>query len=169
MSSRQGQRLPLHDIDNAQGFIRALVGRSGLNLRWDEREDLEQHLLVLLWELSLRFESGGISFATWVGTNGQAPHGRLAAQAPGTNDLAVQDPHLHPPPNRARLSPTPSIPSEIDWSNLSPEGAWTVTNLAWPMSCGFSKREVAVRVGEKTSWVTRQLDALEAELLRLSR
>jgi hypothetical protein len=59
------------------------------------------------------------------------------------------------------------MPNSIDWSRISPEAAWVVTHLAFPMSCGLSKREVAGQVGEKPGWVTKQLDELRAELDRI--
>jgi DNA-directed RNA polymerase specialized sigma24 family protein len=62
------ERLALHDVDDTAAFIAALVQRSGIFLDYYDREDLEQHLLVEAWQLSLRFEPGGVSFATWAGT-----------------------------------------------------------------------------------------------------
>jgi hypothetical protein len=39
-----------------------------------------------------------------------------------------------------------------------------MVNLALPMSCGLSRRELAARVGETGVWVTKQLEALAGEL-----
>jgi hypothetical protein len=40
-----------------------------------------------------------------------------------------------------------------------------MVNIAWPMSCGLSKREVAAEVSETAVW-EKQLDALRGELER---
>jgi hypothetical protein len=60
--------LKLHDVEDAERFVGAIVTRSGLVLSWSDREDLEQFLLVQAWELSLRYEAGGISFSSFAGT-----------------------------------------------------------------------------------------------------
>jgi hypothetical protein len=57
--------LALHDIDNVAGFVGATVSRSGLDLSWSDREDLEQTLQIVAWELSLKYQPGGISFSTY--------------------------------------------------------------------------------------------------------
>ena len=54
-------------------------------------------------------------------------------------------------------SSSPSIPTAIKWNRLSPEGAWRMTYLALPISCGLSPLEVADQVGETTRWVAKQL------------
>jgi hypothetical protein len=41
-----------------------------------------------------------------------------------------------------------------------------MVNIAWPMNCGVSKRELAARVGETGAWVTKQLEALADEIER---
>jgi hypothetical protein len=51
--------LRLHDVD-AERLVRGIVTRSGLELNYYEREDLEQFLLIECWKLSLRYESGRI-------------------------------------------------------------------------------------------------------------
>ena len=51
-------RLRLHDVDDAEAFCTAIVTRSGLSLSWSDREDLEQFLVVQMWELSLRYDRG---------------------------------------------------------------------------------------------------------------
>jgi hypothetical protein len=61
---------------------------------------------------------------------------------------------------------TSTIPAVIDWTRLSDEAAWTMVNIAWPMSCGVSRRELAARVGETAGWVAKQLDRLADELER---
>jgi DNA-directed RNA polymerase specialized sigma24 family protein len=61
--------LQLHDVDDTQRFVSAIVSRSGLALSWSDREDLEQSLLVVAWEISLTYEPGRIhkGFSTWAG------------------------------------------------------------------------------------------------------
>jgi len=63
-----GTRLELHDIRDAAAVVSSVVRTSKLELRFHEREDLEQYLLGELWILSLRYEPGGISFSTWATT-----------------------------------------------------------------------------------------------------
>jgi hypothetical protein len=62
--------LALHDIDDAERFVGSIVGRSGLKLSWDAREDLEQFLLTTAWEISLTFEPkrSSVGFSTYAGT-----------------------------------------------------------------------------------------------------
>ena len=59
--------LQLHDIDGAERFCSAIVSRSGLQLSFHDAEDLNEYLLVECWQLSLRYQAGGISFSTWAG------------------------------------------------------------------------------------------------------
>jgi DNA-directed RNA polymerase specialized sigma24 family protein len=59
--------LQLHDIDDAERFVGAIVSRSGLKLSFHDREELGEYLLVECWQLSLRYQAGGISFSTWAG------------------------------------------------------------------------------------------------------
>jgi len=59
--------LQLWDIDDAERFVAAIVSRSGFSLSFHDREDLEQHLLVEAWRLSLVYTAGGISFSTFAG------------------------------------------------------------------------------------------------------
>jgi hypothetical protein len=56
------ERLSLWDVDDAVAFTAAIANRSGLNLSWSDREDLEQYLLVEIWRLSLRYERGDPQF-----------------------------------------------------------------------------------------------------------
>ena len=62
--------LTLHDVDDAERFVGAIVGRSGLELSWDAREDLQQFLLTTAWEISLTFEPerSSVTFSTYCGT-----------------------------------------------------------------------------------------------------
>ena len=60
--------LALWDIDDAARFCSAIVTRSGLALTHHDREDLEQALLVVAWEISGKFEPGrGVCFSTYAG------------------------------------------------------------------------------------------------------
>jgi DNA-directed RNA polymerase specialized sigma24 family protein len=59
--------LQLHDIDDAERFVGAIVSRSGFSLSFHDAEDLGEYLLVECWQLSLRYQAGGISFSTWAG------------------------------------------------------------------------------------------------------
>jgi DNA-directed RNA polymerase specialized sigma24 family protein len=61
-------RLVLHDVDDTAAFVGAIVNRSGLDLSWSDREDLEQTLTIVAWEISLKFSPGGVTFSTYAGT-----------------------------------------------------------------------------------------------------
>jgi DNA-directed RNA polymerase specialized sigma24 family protein len=61
-------KLTLHDVDDAEAFVGAIASRSGLHLNFHEFEDLVVYLVETAWELSLRYEPGGISFSSWAGT-----------------------------------------------------------------------------------------------------
>ena len=50
--------LALWDVDDTAAFCAAIVNRSGLPLSWSDREELQQHLFTICWELSLRYDSG---------------------------------------------------------------------------------------------------------------
>jgi hypothetical protein len=50
--------LQLHDIDDAERFVGAIVSRSGFALSFHDREDLGEYLLVECWQLSLRYDRG---------------------------------------------------------------------------------------------------------------
>jgi DNA-directed RNA polymerase specialized sigma24 family protein len=60
--------LPLHDVADAEALASYVVSTSGLELSFHEREDLTAHLISTAWELSLRYEPGGLSFSTWCTT-----------------------------------------------------------------------------------------------------
>jgi hypothetical protein len=53
-----------------------------------------------------------------------------------------------------------TLPATVAWERLSPEAAWIMVNIAFPMSCGLSTREVAGHVGETVTWVNGRLDEL---------
>ncbi len=58
--------------------------------------------------------------------------------------------------------------ANVDWTTLSPEAAWTLVEIAYPISCGLSEYEAARRLGTKTKWVRARLAELADELERLS-
>jgi len=62
----------------------------------------------------------------------------------------------------------PTIPSAIDWTRLSPRGRAILRQVAHPISNGFSKREIAKRLGTSTQWVSHRMDELRRELERLN-
>jgi hypothetical protein len=43
-----------------------------------------------------------------------------------------------------------------------------VVNIAWPLSSGLSKREVAAQLGETAGWISARLGELRDELERLT-
>jgi hypothetical protein len=59
--------LALWDIDDTAAFVAAVVKRSGLELSWSDREELEQTLQIVAWQLSLKYQPGGITFSTYAG------------------------------------------------------------------------------------------------------
>jgi hypothetical protein len=63
------ERLSLWDIDDCVAFVATITNRSGLNLNWADREDLEAYLVTTLWEISLTYEPGRINggFSTFAG------------------------------------------------------------------------------------------------------
>jgi DNA-binding NarL/FixJ family response regulator len=62
---------------------------------------------------------------------------------------------------------TPTIPSVIDWTRLSPQGQAILRQIARPISNGFSKTEIATRLGTSPKWVSDRLSELRSELERL--
>jgi DNA-directed RNA polymerase specialized sigma24 family protein len=158
-------RYSLLGIDDVEGFCAAIILRSQVDLAHHEHEDLLAYLVETAWELSLDFEPGGISFSTYAGTTLRRRvidwQRQRFGGVPGAFEIVSMNGH----PSRSSAS---TIPSTIDWDRLSPEAAWTVTHLAFPMSCGLSMLELAGQVGETTGWVTKRLKALRAELERLS-
>jgi hypothetical protein len=59
-----------------------------------------------------------------------------------TNDV-TSSPAIRARPEAAGVT-RPLDPGD---ARLSDEAAWTMVNIAWPMSCGLSKREVAGSIG----------------------
>ena len=49
---------------------------------------------------------------------------------------------------------------------MSPEAAWTTVEIAFPLSCGISERELARRHGVPGAWINARLGELRAELER---
>lgn len=66
------------------------------------------------------------------------------------------------------MAPVRSPENLILQEKTGVHGAWTVTRIALPMACGLSQTEVAGQVGETMTWVKHRLNALRAELERLS-
>jgi hypothetical protein len=61
----------------------------------------------------------------------------------------------------------PTMPATVAWSLLSPEAAWIVVNVSWPMSCGYSESEVARQLGTSRKFVVDCLGELRDELEHL--
>ena len=59
---------------------------------------------------------------------------------------------------------TPTIPSEIDWSRLSPRAQAILRTIAIPISAGYSPGEVANMLGTSTSWVSNRMLELRREI-----
>jgi DNA-directed RNA polymerase specialized sigma24 family protein len=57
--------LALWNIDDAERFCWAIVGKAGRELDYHDAEDLHQFLLVECWRLSLRYVPGGPDFDGW--------------------------------------------------------------------------------------------------------
>jgi DNA-directed RNA polymerase specialized sigma24 family protein len=62
------QKFPLHDLEDTEALCVWIIDRSGLELGYHEREDLLTFLIETAWELSERYEAGGIAFSTWATT-----------------------------------------------------------------------------------------------------
>jgi DNA-binding NarL/FixJ family response regulator len=56
----------------------------------------------------------------------------------------------------------------IDWTSLSPRGQAILRQIARPISNGFSKTEIAARLGTSPKWVSDRLSELRSELERLN-
>jgi DNA-directed RNA polymerase specialized sigma24 family protein len=48
----------LHDVEDARALVASIVRRSELTLTREDREDLEQTLLIAVWQLALDFDPG---------------------------------------------------------------------------------------------------------------
>jgi hypothetical protein len=60
-----GAKYSLYDVDDAEGFCAQLAGRAGLELSYHEREDLLAFLISTCWQLSTKYEPGGMAFSTY--------------------------------------------------------------------------------------------------------
>lgn len=59
--------LPLHDIRDVEAFCNDIIHRRHLQLTPHQHEDLLAYLIEETWELSTRYQPGGITFSTWAG------------------------------------------------------------------------------------------------------
>ncbi len=57
--------LALWNIDDAERFCWAIVGKAGRELNYHDAEDLHAYLLAECWRLSLRYIPGGADFDGW--------------------------------------------------------------------------------------------------------
>jgi hypothetical protein len=62
-----------------------------------------------------------------------------------------------------------SIPSTIDAMALTTASWITLVRIAFPISLGYSVRDVARKLGEPQKWVTERLDELRDELQEQAR
>lgn len=60
-------KLELWDIRDVEQFVNTIIQRARLDLNHHDREDLAAFLIETTWELSLRYQPGGITFSTWAG------------------------------------------------------------------------------------------------------
>jgi hypothetical protein len=160
-------RLELHGVD-AERLSRALddaLRQRGAFLRPHEYDDALAFLLSVTWELGERWEPGrgGVSFSTFAYRTlrlrvidfwrreygGPAGSGR----APVTS-------------GSGRSFSDSTIPTEIRWSTLSPQGAATMRQVILPLSMGLSTLEIGKRIGISRSSVERLVGELRDELER---
>jgi DNA-directed RNA polymerase specialized sigma24 family protein len=96
--------LQLHDIDDAERFVGAIVSRSGFSLSFHDAEDLGEYLLVECWQLSLRYQAGGISFSTWAGNTLRRRSVDWIRQQNGRTIWRFGDGRVHERPRRELVS-----------------------------------------------------------------
>jgi DNA-directed RNA polymerase specialized sigma24 family protein len=96
--------LQLHDIDDAERFVGTIVSRSGFSLSFHDREDLGEYLLVECWQLSLRYQAGGISFSTWAGNTLRRRSVDWLRQQNGRTIWRFGDGRVHERPRREFVS-----------------------------------------------------------------
>lgn len=60
-------RVQIRDVEDADGFVTAALDRLGLDLSYDDRQELECEGLAILCELSATYRSGAASFSTYAG------------------------------------------------------------------------------------------------------
>jgi hypothetical protein len=161
-------RLELHGVDAERLSRKALddaLRQRGAFLRPHEYDDALAFLLSVTWELGERWEPGrgGVSFSTFayrtlrlrLSTSGGASAGGPAGsgRAPVTS-------------GSGRSFSDSTIPTEIRWSTLSPQGAATMRQVILPLSMGFSTLEIGKRIGISRSSVERLVGELRDELER---
>ena len=56
------------------------------------------------------------------------------------------------------------IAGGVHWTALSDEGIWRLQRLAFPLSLGFTPKEIAASLEESSAWVSSQLAELREEL-----
>jgi len=151
-----GRPWALHNVDDVERFAAQIIERRRLHwLQPHERDDLLTYLVEAAWELSLRWQPNGYAFSQWA---------RPTLERRTTDWLRstfFDARYVSEPPES-------TIPSTTSWEQRSPKAAWIVVNIAWPISSGLSKREVAGQVGETTGWVNARLAELRRELERLT-
>jgi DNA-directed RNA polymerase specialized sigma24 family protein len=54
------EKFSLHDVPDVEGLVSQIICKSGLELSYHEREDLEQELIIECWALSKRYDPAGI-------------------------------------------------------------------------------------------------------------
>ncbi len=59
------------------------------------------------------------------------------------------------------------IAGGVHWTALSDEGIWRLQRLAFPLSLGFTPKEIGECLEESSAWVSSQLAELRAELQRV--
>ena len=60
-----------------------------------------------------------------------------------------------------------TTPTNQDWTALSPEGVWRLQRLAFPLTLGYTTKEIGASLEESSAWVSAQLAELRAELKRV--
>jgi hypothetical protein len=162
------RKYALLGIEDVEAFCARIVERRRLDwLLWHERDALITYLVEVCWEQSRRFEPRGYPFSQWVRPTLElrtvdwirATLGRSKWQFAG---------HAYER-ERPEFVSLDADDSEHDRLGTAlPGSGGIVVNIAWPMSSGVSKREVAVQVGETTGWVSARLAELRRELERLN-
>ena len=70
-----------------------------------------------------------------------------------------------PAGGHALSSSRSTMPSEIEWTQLSPRGAAIARKIGSRLSDGYTKSEIAIELGTTSSWVSAMLRELRAELV----
>ena len=61
-----------------------------------------------------------------------------------------------------------TTPTNQDWAALSPEGVWRLQRLAFPLTLGYTHKEIGASLEESSAWVSSQLAELRDELQRMA-